>query len=68
MIHVKQAPHWEVIVKKLNETMSDFYEKTYKFSTEEKALAMTDKVSRPESIVSIREVSEYLPVPPTEVW
>jgi len=68
MLHVKQAPHWEVIVKKLNMSMSDFYESTYKFDTEEKALQMVDKVSRPESILSIREVSEYLPVSPTEVW
>lgn len=68
MLHVKQAPHWEVIVNKLNMSMSDFYESTYKFDTEEKALQMVDKVSRPESILSIREVSEYLPVSPTEVW
>lgn len=68
MLYTKQPAHWEVVIHKLNSTMSDLYESTRSFRSEEKALEYARSIKHPERVLKIREVSDYTPAPQREVW
>lgn len=68
MPYIKQQPHWEVVIDKLNMSMSDLHTTTERYETEEKALEEARKIKHPEKVLRIREVRDYTKAPQREVW